>query len=100
MGQHGKHTIALTVPQGLQRIIAAVMDAIGAMMRAYRKDYRAFAEMLHDYRENYALKGYTEELGAVDLIVDSMCQIFARDNSRFDSERFLTAVREGLGCKK
>jgi hypothetical protein len=69
-----------------------------------KKDYRAFAEMLHAHLENTKQKvPYAAAEGAIVAIfsiADSMCQIFARDNSRFSSERFLTAVREGLGCKK
>jgi hypothetical protein len=63
-----------------------------------KKDYRAFAEMLHERRRRSS--DSPRESALLDGLARDMCQIFARDNSRFSSERFLTAVREGLGCKK
>lgn len=65
-----------------------------------KKDYRAFAELLHIYKEEYSRKGYCEESFLVDQLANDMCRIFARDNSRFDSARFLAAVREGLVVRK
>lgn len=59
-----------------------------------KKDYRAFAEMLHERRRRSA--ECSAEMALLDGIARDLCQIFARDNSRFDADRFMTAVREGL----
>ena len=64
-----------------------------------KKDYRAFAEMLHNWRDSEYFRNIPMQ-PVIDTLAGEMCQIFARDNSRFSSERFLTAVREGIGCKK
>lgn len=53
-----------------------------------RKDYIAFAALLKDQRE----VNDKPHNNAVDLTAVAMCDLFVRDNPRFDRERFLKAA--------
>lgn len=58
-----------------------------------KKDYQAFAAMLHDLRKHNA--SYDAEGFAIVRIIDvagDMAEVFAKDNPRFDRRRFIKAT--------
>lgn len=57
-------------------------------MALSRKDYVAVAEVFKYRVEN---AGNETELLAAELIADDIAKVFKADNSRFDTNRFLTA---------
>lgn len=56
-----------------------------------RRDYEAFARILHELRENES----PAALGAIDGVTLAIADLFAADNQRFDKARFLAAA--GMG---
>lgn len=53
-----------------------------------RKDYIAIAKVLNHYYHNSS-----EELIAIGIGY-ALAQVFAADNPRFDSDRFISAIKE------
>ena len=66
-----------------------------------RKDYQALARAFHAVRETYGERdGIAEWYANAQLEVVRRCElqiadVLARDNPRFDTERFLTACATG-----
>ena len=58
-----------------------------------KKDYIAFAKIVSDWRTHYSKNGITHfEPGEVlERITVQMAEIFEKDNSRFNREKFFTA---------
>ena len=71
----------------MQSVTGGKMNTEGKVKKMTRKDYVKFAAMLKLERETY---GNIVELG---LIIDSIADIFAADNPRFDRERFAKACK-------
>ncbi len=55
-----------------------------------RKDYVEFAKEINELVRIYGTDG--PEYGVIREMVNSMCGVFRRDNSRFNRDRFLTAA--------
>lgn len=55
-----------------------------------RKDYVAVAKILNGLVNS--IEAHTTESKAIDKAVENFCELFATDNSRFDSLRFVEAV--------
>ena len=59
-----------------------------------RKDYRAFASILHSHgtKDDTLLR---KPEYVIEEIAEDMAVLFGNDNPNFDRSRFLAAVREG-----
>ena len=70
------------------------------MAHMTKKDYEAFALLLHTVREDAQTMheaSYLQNVRVetIDIIAEGLCYILALDNPAFQRARFLRAVQEG-----
>lgn len=59
-----------------------------------KKDYVAIANVIIKVHNNYNVHRDYDK--AMDVLIDSLCQVFKRDNSSFNEDKFYTYLKEGL----